>query len=177
MYDLVDFTRHYLTMELDELLLKSLNAIKEGEENRANEIQGKIKQLSGDLDELISLQPENSLDHWITEAYNFGDSKETGNYYINNAKTQITVWGGGHLKDYASKSWSGMYSNYYFPRWKIFLQEYNDTQKSKTDFNEKAVREKIRQWEYQWINQIYQNPGYNFKNPLKRIEKIIRLYR
>jgi hypothetical protein len=35
---------------------------------------------------------------------------------------QLTLWGpNGEILDYASKQWSGMVADYYYPRWKLFF--------------------------------------------------------
>jgi alpha-N-acetylglucosaminidase len=34
----------------------------------------------------------------------------------------LTLWGpNGEILDYASKQWSGMVADYYYPRWKLFF--------------------------------------------------------
>lgn len=44
-------------------------------------------------------------------------------YYEYSARNQITLWGPtGQISDYASKSWAGLVSGYYLPRWQMFVE-------------------------------------------------------
>ena len=60
---------------------------------------------------------------------------------------QITIWGGNRLKDYASKSWSGMLTDYYLPRWQVL---FNDLKLNKENFDEVLTQSKIQELEEQW---------------------------
>ena len=43
-------------------------------------------------------------------------------FYNRQKKFQLTLWGpNGEILDYASKHWSGLVSDYYYPRWKLFF--------------------------------------------------------
>jgi len=51
------------------------------------------------------LYPEMKLDTWVELARKWGDTPDEKNYYEEQAKRQITVWGGPVLSEYACKTW------------------------------------------------------------------------
>jgi alpha-N-acetylglucosaminidase len=93
----------------------------------------------------------NDLSYWLQSAWDYGSNAEVSKLYVKNAKTLITLWGGeGHLNDYASRSWRGMYAEFYWPRWKMFLQALRASEISKSPFVEEDVRASIKKWEIKW---------------------------
>ncbi|MCX6232566.1 MAG: alpha-N-acetylglucosaminidase C-terminal domain-containing protein [Bacteroidetes bacterium] len=86
----------------------------------------------------INSKPE--LAQWVELAKNWGNNNNEKDYYEEQAKRQITVWGGPVLSEYACKTWSGLIYSYYLPRWQIF---YNHL------FNN--GKDTIQQWEEKWI--------------------------
>jgi alpha-N-acetylglucosaminidase len=122
---------------------------------RADELYNNIEKLSSDLDTKISARGTNSLDHWLKSAWNYGDSKETSKLYLKNAKMIITMWGGNdHLNDYASRAWHGMYKEFYWPRWKMFLRALRESSISNKPFDELKERGLIKDWEEKWCNAL-----------------------
>ena len=54
--------------------------------------------------------------------YFLGANEEDAQLFEYGARNQITLWGPtGEIMDYAGKQWSGLISDYYFPRWKLFF--------------------------------------------------------
>ncbi|MNT89209.1 hypothetical protein D3C72_2298980 [compost metagenome] len=93
------------------------------------------------------------MNYWIKSASDYGSNPQESKLYVKNAKTLITLWGGeGHLNDYASRSWRGMYKDFYWPRWKMFLQALKTAKVSKTPFEEAKESELIKQWEINWCD-------------------------
>jgi len=42
-------------------------------------------------------------------------------------RNQITLWGPkGQINDYAQKAWSGLMSDYYLPRWELYVSTVTD---------------------------------------------------
>lgn len=111
----------------------------------------KIEKQVLNIDTVMSGQPLNSLDQWVKSASDYGSSPEVSSLYVKNAKTLITLWGGeGHLNDYASRSWKGMYKGFYWPRWKMFLEALKKSAENNTPFDENKERESIKNWEINW---------------------------
>ena len=78
-------------------------------------------------DKLLATRSEFRVGSWIEEARNLGNTEDEKNLYEWNARVQITTWGArvnadkGKLRDYAHKEWSGLLSDFYFVRWKAYI--------------------------------------------------------
>lgn len=56
-----------------------------------------------------------------------------------NARNQITLWGPrGEIRDYAAKQWAGVVTDYFKPRWELFIREMQTSLNEKRPFNKKA---------------------------------------
>jgi len=152
-YDVINFSRHYNALHLDSLLIACVKAYKLKNIQKGDALYVEIEKLSSDLDSLISKQPINDLNFWLSSAWNYGDSISESELYLKNAKTIITIWGGnGNLNDYASKSWHGMYNEFYWPRWKMFLHALRKSAVTNKPFDELEVRKLIKELELKWCN-------------------------
>lgn len=150
-HDLRDASRHYYSLCIDEWLMECVAAYEAKDFAKADGLFQKIEQQALEIDDIISGQPLNRLNHWLQSAWDYGSSPEDSKLYLKNAKTLITLWGGeGHLNDYASRAWSGMYKEFYWPRWKMFLQALRESKISDKPFDEAKTREAIKQWETKW---------------------------
>jgi len=152
-YDLIDAKRHYYSLCIDDLLIECVKAYSSKDIKKGDELLKKIENLALDIDSFMVVQPLNSLNNWLKSASDFGTSPDESKLYIKNAKTLITLWGGeGHLNDYASRSWRGMYKEFYWPRWKKFLEALRESTINNTPFDETKERESIKQWETKWCD-------------------------
>lgn len=150
-YDLIDVTRHYYSLTIDEELIECIKAYKNKDISKGDQLFKKIEKQALDIDKVMSGQPLNSLDQWVKSASDYGSSPEVSKLYAKNAKTLITLWGGeGHLNDYASRSWHGMYKGFYWPRWKRFIEAYKKAVVNDTSFDESKEVELIKNWEIKW---------------------------
>ncbi|MGQ7944650.1 alpha-N-acetylglucosaminidase [Flavobacterium sp. WC2509] len=150
-YDLIDASRHYYSLRIDDLLIECVKAYQAKDIVKGDELFKKIEKYALDIDTMMSGQPLNSLDNWLKSASDYGSSPDESKLYTKNAKTLITLWGGeGHLNDYASRSWHGMYKGFYWPRWKMFLQTLKESAVNNKPFDETKERESIKQWETKW---------------------------
>ncbi len=83
-------------------------------------------------DSLLATRPEFCVGTWINQARSCGKTDEEKALYEWNARVQITTWGNrycadtGGLRDYAHKEWSGILRDFYYPRWKHYLQMLED---------------------------------------------------
>jgi len=150
-YDVIDASRHYYSLCIDEELVGCMKAYELKDITKGDELFKKIEKQALNINTLMSGQPLNDLNYWLKSASDYGSSPEESQLYVKNAKALITLWGGeGHLNDYASKSWRGMYKEFYWPRWKMFLQALRESAVNNTPFNETKVTESIKQWETKW---------------------------
>ncbi|MFC4476412.1 alpha-N-acetylglucosaminidase [Flavobacterium chungangensis] len=150
-YDLIDVSRHYYSLCIDEDLMECVKAYQQKNIEKGDQLFKKIEKQALDIDKIMAGQPLNGLDQWVKSASDYGSSPEVSSLYIKNAKTLITLWGGeGHLNDYASRSWKGMYKGFYWPRWKMFLEALRKASVDNTPFDENKERESIKNWEINW---------------------------
>lgn len=109
-------------------------------------------ELLDDMDQLLSTNRDFLLGKWIGDARKTGVNEKEKNYYEQDARKIITVWGkpGSYLTDYANRSWAGLVKTYYRGRWKMFIDEVELSLKNKTAFNKIAFAKKLKAFEDQW---------------------------
>lgn len=104
-------------------------------------------------DSLLSTRPEFTLSRWVNMARKKGQTPVEQEFYEWNAKVQITTWGNrqcaddGGLHDYAHKEWAGLLKDFYYPRWKRFLDMLSDVLQGKS-------KEQLIDWyemEEKWV--------------------------
>ncbi len=116
----------------------------------------RMLELLADLDRLVACHPEFSLKQWVDAARAMGTNADETAYYETNARTLISVWGDSyHLTDYASRSWAGMLSSYYAPRWQLFIQRVTEATKAGRSFDQTAFDREIRDFECRWADASY----------------------
>lgn len=114
---------------------------------------GRMTGLLADLDRLTACHPEFSLEAWIGAARGFGGDDASKDYYETNARTLISVWGDSyHLTDYASRTWAGMVSTYYAPRWQLFIERVTEAARTGRKFDQQAFDREIRAFECRWAD-------------------------
>ena len=81
-------------------------------------------ELFDDLEAILASSKDFLLGTWLEMAKDLGDDNAESKLYEYNARNQITLWGPrGEIRDYANKQWSGVVSDYFKPRWAVFLNE------------------------------------------------------
>jgi len=150
-HDLVEYTRHYLDLQVDTMLKAAVRAYQQGDLVTGDAARDKAFALVRGLDDLVAGQQE-SLAAWTAQARDTaaGDAA-LADYYVRNARAQVSVWGGeGNLADYASKAWSGMYDGFYLQRWSRFLSAYRANAVAGTAWDDAAFARDSAGWERQW---------------------------
>ena len=71
-------------------------------------------------------------------------------YYELNARNLITTWGGS-LNDYASRTWSGLVSNYYTYRWNLYFDAVIDAIEHNKSFDQGQLDRQIKTFEDSWV--------------------------
>jgi alpha-N-acetylglucosaminidase len=125
-YDLIDMTRqiiaNYGQMRYDEIV----RAFNEKDIKSFNKYSKSFLELILQQDELLSSHPAFMLGRWLKKARGFRNSDAEKDLCEWNARVLITWWGPDDpatmLKDYANKEWAGLLKDFYYPRWKIFLE-------------------------------------------------------
>lgn len=114
----------------------------------------KMTQLLKDLDILLARHPFFSLQRWLKSAEAFGINDKEKKYYRKNALTLVTTWGETpqSLNEYASRTWHGLVSDYYAPRWKMFISEVLSCLQNGKQFDQKAFNARMNEFERMFVD-------------------------
>ncbi len=77
--------------------------------------------LLGEIDGVMATRPEHRLSTWIADARRWGATTAEKDRMEANARTQVTVWGGPVLYDYANKEWAGLTDDFLLARWQAYF--------------------------------------------------------
>lgn len=80
----------------------------------------KFMALGRDMDKFLGTRTEFMLGKWTGDAKSWAANKDERAYYEKDARSIITIWGGG-LTDYAGRQWNGLMRDYYLPRWQMLI--------------------------------------------------------
>ena len=107
-----------------------------------------------DTDRLLATDPTFSLGKWIADARDFGATPQEKDYYEENARCLLTVWGqkATQLNDYANRSWSGLTSSFYRERWHRFTDAVIEAAEQGKPYDAKAFYDSITQFEEDWTH-------------------------
>ncbi len=117
--DLVDVMKRYLA-KCAEARFYGAWTSKDAYSLETEALQGTLD----DLDALLASRPEYRLSKWISDARGWGKTQEEKDLLEDNARMQVTLWGGPELHDYAAKEWSGLVKDFYEYRLTYFLSRY-----------------------------------------------------
>lgn len=110
-----------------------------------------MREILNDLERLTAFHSRCSLDKWIDDARDYGDTPELKNYYEKNARNLITTWG-GRLNDYANRTWAGLIKEYYAKRWDMYLDAVVSAVETNQEFNQEKLDRQIKEFENAWVN-------------------------
>lgn len=126
-YDLVDIVRQAVAEKGRLVYPIMIDAYKAGEKELFTAASQRFLSLILLQDRLLATRSEFRVGAWIEKARNLGTTPEEKNLYEWNARVQISTWGNrtaadeGGLRDYAHKEWNGMLRDFYYNRWKIWI--------------------------------------------------------
>ena len=143
-YDLVDIVRQAVA-EKGRLMYRVLvDAYKAGDRELFKLSSDQFLRLILMQDRLLATRSEFKVGRWLESARNLGSTEEEKDWYEWNARVQITTWGNrvaaddGGLHDYAHREWNGLLRDFYYLRWKTWLDEqlksFEDGQPKAIDF-------------------------------------------
>lgn len=128
-YDLVDIVRQAVA-EKGRLMYRVLvDAYKAGDRELFKLSSDQFLRLILMQDRLLATRSEFKVGLWLESARNLGSTEEEKDWYEWNARVQITTWGNrvaaddGGLHDYAHREWNGLLRDFYYLRWKTWLDE------------------------------------------------------
>lgn len=126
-YDLADIMRQANAEKGWKLYQKMILALDNQDVDRFRQRSTAFLDLLLAQDSLLASHPEFNVTTWIEMARSLGQTEAEKDLYEWNARTQITVWGNrmaadeGGLHDYAHKEWAGILRDFYYKRWKIWI--------------------------------------------------------
>lgn len=130
-YDLIDITRQAVA-EKGRLIYKVIQAAYEAEDKPLlRQASDRFLKLLLLQDRLLATRPEFKVGSWIGQARRLGGTPAEKDWLEWNARVQVTTWGnrqaadGGGLHDYAHKEWNGLLKDFYYLRWKTWLDRLN----------------------------------------------------
>ena len=128
----------------------------------------RIDQLIADSDRLLATDQTFSLGKWIADARDFGTSPEEKDYYEENARGILTVWGqkATQLNDYANRGWAGLTNDFYGHRWRAFTDAVISAAEAGKPYDPKAYYDYITDWEEQWTRDHKTYPVVSGENPV-----------
>lgn len=113
-----------------------------------------------DLDTYLGSNVNYLLGAWLYNASNLAQSTSEVPTYLMNAKNQITMWGPtAQINDYACKPWSGLYKQYYLPRWRLMFDLL--AQSGPMNWNQALYDQQLLALESKWNFDPSGNAAYN----------------
>ena len=153
-YDLVDVTRQVLADYADSLQQSCAEAYREKDVYLFRYRSARFLELLDDMDKLLGTRRDFLLGPWLSAARAWGTTGAESDLFEKNARDLITLWGDKNspLHEYACKQWSGLISAFYKPRWAAFFAEAADSLEQHKTMDVKAFDQRIRDWEWDWVN-------------------------
>lgn len=168
LYDMVDVTRQALANAFvplyTDLVSTYLTGTNSTDDHTLVAKGHKLTSLLSALDSVLSTNKHFSLSTWLSSARSSAssaaapNSSTTANFFSYDARNQVTLWGpNGEISDYASKSWGGLVSSYYIPRWFIFVDYLKST--SVAAYNTTALNEQLVDFSLKWQTEELKTDG------------------
>ncbi len=132
-----------------------------------------------DTDRLLATRSDFSIGKWIEDARSFGVTPEEKDYYEENARCILTVWGqkATQLNDYANRGWAGLTSGFYRERWKRFTDSVIAAVESGKSYDPKAYYDMITDWEEEWTHGTEKYPVVSGEKSAEVARELIERYR
>lgn len=103
-----------------------------------------------DADTLLGCNSNFMLGAWIAQARACGHTPAEQDYYEQQARTLLTVWGGPILNDYANRMWNGLIKYYYAERWNMFFNAALQAVCRQDTLHEAEFSRSLSEWEQAW---------------------------
>ena len=177
-FDLVDLTRQVLANYALPLQRKFVLAYQNKDMAGFKKYSDQFIELIGDMDQLLATRKDFLLGKWIADARNCGKTDQEKALYEMNAKDLITLWGDKDcpLNEYACRQWSGLFNDFYKPRWQQFFAQIELDIAGKKQFDKEAFNHQIKNWEWQWVNTRKDYPQQPIGNPVTASKRLYKKY-
>ena len=149
-FDVVNVARQVLSNHSNTLQRKVAEAYRAKDSKAFRKASDDFLGLLMDIDELLATREEFLLGKNLKDAKRWGTTPQEKAIFEWNARRVVTLWGTGHLNDYARKEWSGMISGYYHARWKWYLDKMAKSLETNKPFDNQGFRRDLRKWMVEW---------------------------
>ncbi len=178
-YDIVDITRQVLANYALPLQQQFVAAYKAHDKSAFDKYAREFLQLIDDMNTLLRTRKDFLLGPWIMNARKWGKTEKEKNLYEFNAKDLITLWGNKdcQLHEYANKQWAGLLKHFYKVRWEKFFAYVDSCMSKDSVVDVEAFDNRIKDWEWQWVNGHERYPLKPQGHPIAIAEKMYYKYR
>ena len=166
--DAIELAAQFLGGVVDDRLRNAVRAHDAGMPELRDTLAGEAFRLMNGIDALLNCRRDRRLESWIAGARGWGVTAEDSALYEENARLQVTVWGGPELFDYASKMWSGLVRSFYAGRWRRFFELLRSTRPGGAVQSEELVA-----WEEAWTRQKTLSPAATIDDPVRAAREMI----
>jgi len=166
--DAIELAAQVLGGAADERLRSAIRAHDSGMPELRDTLAGEALGIMNGIDALLNCRADRRLEGWIASARAWGTNGEDSALYEENARLQVSVWGGPELFDYASKMWSGLTRDFYAGRWKKFFELLRSTPQGGT-----VHSEELAAWETAWTKQNRLSPPALIDDPPRAAREMI----
>ena len=151
-FDLVNLTRQWLSNGFEAKFAEYKQAYEAKDERRVKALAKELLSVFDKLEMLLQSQSYFLLGKWIADARSWGADAAEADYFESNARNLLSSWGdrGNLLTDYADRTWAGLVSSYYKPRWELFFTRAEAALAQGVEFDQAAFDEECKDLEYKW---------------------------
>ncbi|AQT68746.1 putative Fe-S protein [Anaerohalosphaera lusitana] len=174
-YDLTTTTRQVLANLAQPVHQRMISAFEAGDKEAFQLWSGKFLELLDDQDRVCATRKEFMLGPWIEDARAWGHTTEQKDLYEFNARTLITTWSyrDSNLHEYAHREWAGLISDFYKPRWQMFINELA----SQLDGNQAETINYYAEFEKPWTEETKSFPTTPAENSVTVASQIFDKYK
>lgn len=152
-YDIVNLGRQALGNHFVTLRDNFTEAYKKGDKKALKKAGKKMTELIDDCTALLACHPAFSLKTWIEPARtNISDKPELQDYFEQNARTIVTLWGSHSLTDYANRMLAELNDQYYGERWRRFIAAAEKSLAEGKEFDTDGFLNEMYEFEEQWTD-------------------------
>ncbi|RWS15176.1 alpha-N-acetylglucosaminidase-like protein, partial [Dinothrombium tinctorium] len=143
-YDLIDIGREVFQLMHMSVYFEIVDSFRNENISALSTKAKLLMEILKDANVLMSTNENFLLGKWIKAAKQLASNEKESELFEFNAKNQITLWGPkGEIVDYATKQWAGIFSDYYYPRWKLFVETLIDCLLDEKTFNERQFHRTV----------------------------------
>lgn len=162
-YDYVDVMRQVLANSFQEYQPLAGQAYKSGDLETFRTLSSRMLDIIKAQDKLLSSSDDFLVGAWIDDARTMLDGADdwTADLFELNARALVTTWGlnkNGSLIDYSNRQWAGLTGDYYYRRWKTYVDNRLNKLEHGTDFTDPDWFD----YGWQWANRKSDEDGYGF---------------